>query len=333
VGQLFPIWFERAILTARSRESDWQSIKSRYKHYIAPVMAHLPLQAVRRGHVMQVIDKAKAAERLPTANKLVAEQRQMFRFAVVREWMQGDPTAGITRKDAGGTDAEGERVLADEEIVQLRDALARPPAQMSRYYVSGKRVLPVRTELMLWWTLATLGRAIEVASLRRDAVNVQTRCWLIGADVAKNKKPHLVHLSDFALAVWARIERLAHTGVYAFDGRHGRHLSEKEVTRRLSDRQTRGKPVVGRKNSTDLDLPGGHWTQHDLRRTGATIMGELGFAKEVIDRCLNHTESEKVTRTYQRQQMMPQRQAAFEALGAHLVALLGDPIGWLPDVK
>jgi len=109
------------------------------------------------------------------------------------------------------------------------------------------------------------------------------------------------------------------------------HLSEKEVTRRLTDRQTRAEPVKGRKNSTDLDLPGGHWTQHDLRRTGATIMGELGFAKEVIDRCLNHKEPKKVTRTYQRQQMMPQRQAAFEALGAHLAKLLGDPNTWLPD--
>jgi len=335
VGQLFAVWFDQEVLIARKSKGDHASIKGRYKNYIQPVMENLPLRAVQRGHVMQTIDIAKSRGSMRTANILRQNAAQMFRFAMVREWMDRDPTWGISRRQAGGADSERDRVLENEEIVLLRDILARPPKQTSHNYLSTKRTLPVRTELMLWWSLATLARPGEVASLRRvGAVNVNTRQWHITAEVAKNNKAHVIHLSDFALAVWARITTIMpDDGIYAFPGRAGGHVGNTEVTRRLSDRQTRPKPIKGRRNSSELDLPGGRWTQHDLRRTGATIMGEMGIAKEVIDLCLNHREAKKVTRTYQRQQMLPQRQAAFDALGAHLTTLLGDPKDWLPHAR
>lgn len=331
LGQLFTQWFDKEVKVNRASEDDRASINGRYRIYVQPVMGDVGLEDVRRGHCMKAIDAARAAGRMRTANLVLVELRQMFGFAVAREWMQGDPTAAIKRRDAGGKDAEGERVLADDELVMLRDIVTRPPAQKSRYYLAVRRVLPARTELMMWWTLATAARAVEVASIRAGAVDTEARTWSIPTNVSKNRLPHVVHLSDFALAVWARIEQLGRSDDgYMFAGREDGHLSEKEVSRRLTDRQTREKPIKGRKNTTDLDLPGGHWTQHDLRRTAATIMGELGFSKEVIDRCLNHKEPGKVTRTYQRQKMLPQRRAAFEALGAHLMKILGDPVEWLP---
>ncbi len=332
VGRLFNVWFSQEIEANRKSENDHKSIKGRYVIYVAPYLADVPLSMVRRGHVMKAIDKARLEKKMRTANLVLANLRQMFRFAVAREWMQGDPTAAIARKQAGGQENEGERVLSDAELPILRDVMARPPLQKSRYYVAHRRVLPVHTELMVWWTLATAARPIEVASIRRKgAVNVRAKNWTIPAEVSKNGKPHLVHLSDFALAVWKRMLKLSGKGEYLIPGKEGGHISEKEVTRRLTDRQTRAKAIRGRKNTTDLDLPGGHWTQHDLRRTSATIMGELGFAQDVIDRCLNHKEPKKVTRTYQRQTMSSQRRDAFDALGRHLTAILGDPSEWLPD--
>jgi hypothetical protein len=278
---------------------------------------------------MRCIDDAREAGKMRTANLVLGDLRQMMRYAVAREWLPGDPTAAITKKEAGGTDRERDRILTDDELKQLRDILGRPPKSASKYYVARHRVLPIHTELAVWWTLATVAHAIEVASMKKLSVNRASKTWAIPAEVSKNGEAHEVQLSDFALAVWDCLEPLAGK-LWVFDGRKGGHLSEKEVTRRLTDRQTRKTPVNGRKNRTDLNLPGGRWSQHDLRRTGATIMGEMGVPAEVIDRCLNHREQNKVTRTYQRQKMLPQRHAAFDALGAHLTAILGDPVEWLP---
>lgn len=116
---------------------------------------------------MKAIDKARLEKKMRTANLMLANLRQMFWFAVAREWMQGDPTAAIARKQAGGQGNEGERVLSDAERAILRAVLSKPPLQKSRYYVPRRRVLPVHTELMIWWSLSIAARPIEVASIRR----------------------------------------------------------------------------------------------------------------------------------------------------------------------
>jgi len=70
-----------------------------------------------------------------------------------------------------------------------------------------------------------------------------------------------------------------------------------------------------------LLLKGGKWTPHDLRRTGATIMTALGILPEVAERCLNHTEENKVKRTYQRHSYSKEMSAAWHKLGHHLEML------------
>ena len=70
-----------------------------------------------------------------------------------------------------------------------------------------------------------------------------------------------------------------------------------------------------------LVLPGGRWTPHDLRRTGATIMVSLGVLPEVAERCLNHTEENKVKRIYQRHSYEVEMREAWRLLGERLTLL------------
>ena len=101
-------------------------------------------------------------------------------------------------------------------------------------------------------------------------------------------------------------------------------ISPKALTKQIIDRQS----LTNKKHRTQakgtLTLPGGRWTPHDLRRTGATIMGENGVMSEVIERCLNHKEQRKVVRTYHRQELLPERREAWRVLGDALDAALND---------
>ena len=67
-----------------------------------------------------------------------------------------------------------------------------------------------------------------------------------------------------------------------------------------------------------LVLPEGHWGPHDLRRTGATLMVSLGVLPEVAERCLNHTEQNKMKRIYQRHSYESEMREAWQQLGIHL---------------
>ena len=82
--------------------------------------------------------------------------------------------------------------------------------------------------------------------------------------------------------------------------------------------------MTGRSKAVDaLVLPGGKWTPHDLRRTAATTMAELGAIHDVIEKCLNHTEVVRVKRIYQRPQYEGPMRVAWKLLGSRL-ALLQD---------
>jgi len=65
-------------------------------------------------------------------------------------------------------------------------------------------------------------------------------------------------------------------------------------------------------------MPGGKWTMHDLRRTGATLMSALGISSDVIEKCLNHTEENRMKRTYQRYDMREEQINAWRLLGDRL---------------
>lgn len=58
-------------------------------------------------------------------------------------------------------------------------------------------------------------------------------------------------------------------------------------------------------------------------------MGELAVPEEIIEKCLNHrTADNGVVYTYQQQQRLHDRKAAFDLLSDYLIALLGHPKDW-----
>jgi len=58
-----------------------------------------------------------------------------------------------------------------------------------------------------------------------------------------------------------------------------------------------------------------------MRRTGATTMVALGVLPEVAERCLNHTEQNRVKRTYQRHSYESEMREAWRVLGERLELL------------
>ena len=105
-----------------------------------------PLAKIRRGQLMLVIDAAREANKMRTANLLLGELGQMFRHAAAREWIQGDPTAAITRKDAGGQDKATECLMTPKSscfVTSLRSPrieitiLRRPEASAARAHGTG----------------------------------------------------------------------------------------------------------------------------------------------------------------------------------------------------
>lgn len=277
---------------------------------VLPALGAVALVDVKRPMLMDVLDGVVQRGSRVMANHLFADLRQFYNYAVAREWIEVHPLAGLSKEKIGGRQKERDRYLSEEEIVELQRKL--PGANLQH-----------TTELAIWIMLATCCRVGELSQARWAEVDLERGEWQIPAGNSKNAKPHTVFLSDFASEQFRKLQAVTGDDGWCLPSRDGSgHVCLKSITKQIKDR-VRDTPMSNRTQATgSLVLSGGGWTPHDLRRTGATLMGELGVMGEVIERCLNHVEQNKLKRTYQRHELKGEQKVAWQLLGGRLKLLL-----------
>jgi integrase len=308
VDALFERWLAVDLIR---RKDGGKEIRRMFQKDVLPLLGALAVEDVRKGHIIAVTD-ALLARQVPRMAKLVFSLiRQMFRFAVDRDIIEHEPTAAIRKARIGGKPTERERVLSEAELRALYRQL--PLARLS----------PV-SEAALWLALATGCRIGEILRAEWQHVHLAAGEWFIPAVNSKNGRPHTIFLSDFAARQFVLLKSINGSVAWCFPNRDASaHVNVKAITKQVGDRQ-RGDiaPMAHRSQATNgLVLPGGKWTPHDLRRTGATLMTAMGVLPEVAEKCLNHTEESRVKRTYQRYSYETEKREAWRLLGERLEQL------------
>jgi integrase len=325
VQQLFDRWAEvelaphqRADGKRAGRKDGGEYIRQQFERRLFPVLGTTAAKDVRKADLLAILDEAKASGRLRTANVLLASLKQMFRFALAREIVERNPLETVTKRDAGGSEVERERVLAEAEITALARAL--PGANMSK-----------RSQAAIWIILATGCRVGELMNAEWRYVDLVARTWHLPD--TKNGRDHTIHLSEFALKRFEVLDALKEVDAegkplpWVLPNSSGDGaVCIKSFGKQLSDRQRAPeRRMKGRsKNTESLLLPGGRWTAHDLRRTAATMIAAAGISGDVIDECLNHVIESRVRRTYIRDRRPTEQARAFDVLGTRLASLLLD---------
>ncbi len=305
VSDLFIRWCETDLINRK----DLDEVVRMFNKDVLPALGELFVEDVRKGHVALVIDKLKQRNVNHLARNLLKLMRQMFRFAVTRDLIEFDPTASLSVAKMTTKPTERDRTLSEVEIRALARQL--PDANLLK-----------STECAIWIALSTLCRIGELSKARLSELDFNLNTWTIPEANSKNGKAHTIYLSDFALKQFKVLIQLAKSDTWIFTNRDGsNHVCEKSITKQVGGRQTEVILSNRSKDSQALVLSGGKWTPHDLRRTGATIMGDLGVAPDVIEKCLNHTEENKVKRIYQRQKLEVEQANAWQVLGERLSLL------------
>jgi integrase len=208
----------------------------------------------------------------------------------------------------------------------IREGIRLPEGNVASYTEKRKeksrdRVL-VHAELKRIWTgcldddygailkllLLTGQRANEIAELRWNEVHDDQ--IVLPAGRTKNGRAHVVPLSDPAKEILAKCPAKDRTFVFGRDdtGFQGWSKAKEKIDDRLGER---GKP-----------LP--HWTPHDLRRTVATGMADLGVQPHVIEAVLNHISGHKggVAGIYNRATYDREKRAALTLWAEHLLSVI-----------
>jgi integrase len=219
------------------------------------------------------------------ANRTLAALRKLCNWAVERQILKVSPCDGI-KAPAG--ERSRERILSDEELRQIWIAAA----------TIGWPFGPLIHVLML-----TGQRRSEVSHMCWAEVDFEKRKWTIPSERAKNGIAHEVPLSDAVIQIISKLPRIKgksdSTFVFSTTGDtavSGFGLAK----RRIDEFVAQSLPKIA------------GWVIHDIRRTVASKMGELGIAPHVIDSILNHKSGtiRGVAAVYNRYEYAHEKRAA-----------------------
>lgn len=146
--------------------------------------------------------------------------------------------------------------------------------------------------------LYTLARRQEAGSATWGDVDFAAGTWTI--PVTKNGQPHAVPLPQQAIELLLSIRPIdVRPTALIFATSNGTGLSN-------WDKATK---AIMRVSGTS------GWTRHDLRRTGATMLGEMGEMPDIIEAALNHASiHSSLAATYNRSRYRPQVAMALQRL-------------------
>ncbi len=313
--------FERWVDTDLQQRKDLPEIRRMFEKDVLPILGSLTVADVRKGHITEVTDKLKQRGVNHLARNLLKLMRQMFRFAVDRDIIEFDPTASLSIVKTTTKPTERERVLSEDEIrllkVKMPDAGFMPS-----------------TECAIWIMLSTCCRVGELSKAQWKHIDFTAKTFFIPIENSKNSKAHTIYLSDFSLMQFQRLAEIRESDTWLFMNRYKTsYVCDKSLSKQIDGRQN---PVIhqGRSaNNSALMLPAGKWTPHDLRRTGATLMGNLGVHGDVIEKCLNHSQENKLKRVYQHQKLEQEQAVAWRLLGDRLDLLTGNTTNVIPFNK
>lgn len=248
------------------------------------------IQKVFGAHLPTPLPKLTLADLQMTADGYAARQaasaavrylRPILKWASVPGRAYVDPIFASLKTPAAPN--RRDRVLSREELARVLPVLRSD----GRIYAA-----------VLKFILLTLARREEAAAARWRDVDLEVGTWVIPR--TKNQTPHLVPLSRQARELLASIRpEDADPLDLVFSTRTGKRLSN-------FDKMTRA--IQSASNTAG-------WTRHDLRRTGATLLGEMGEMPDIVEAALNHTAiHSQLAATYNKSRYRPHVAAALQRL-------------------
>jgi integrase len=280
VAQLIEFYMQRRV---RGRLRTAHEIEKRLLRALGSIKDR-PAEEIRRRDLREIFDAVADRGVVREAEKQRQAATALFRWALGQDLVETDPTAGL---QSFGPNPRRDRVLSAEEIRILWHWLD----------TSG---FPYGEVLKL--QLALGARCGEVAGMRAEEIDREKWLWTLPEERSKNKRPRTTPLVGFARDFIASRLAIADRGPLFRSDFDGVPLRTDHVAAVL----------VKRKKT----LPIADFTTHDLRRTFATQLAELGVPLDLIAAIVGH-EAGKAHRTlvvhYVRAQRLEAKKAVLAA--------------------
>ncbi len=299
---------QRAISAANSFESvarEWHALQTAgrwteryalkvmqgFEKHIFPILGYRPLKEITASELLTVLCTMQTGGTIDRANRLRQTCGEVFRYGIVTGRADSNPAADLVRALQPSRQRHFAALTKEQFPVFLR-ALKKETR------------LAETTRLGLRLLALTFVRPGELRQARWQEFDLENATWDIPAERMKMREGHIVPLSGAALDTLRELQAFTGQGELLFPGRSN-------VRQPISDN-------TFRKALHDMGFA---VTAHGFRSTASTILNEMGFRADVIERQLSHGERNKVRKAYNRAQYLEERRDMMKHWGEYLAAL------------
>ena len=308
----------------RPRLESWEGFASHLRRFVSPRLGKkLPSEVTKHDIATLSNDIVAGKFGVPSVSNARHMRKAvsgLFNWAAEagRDYVTASPCVNLPKLDP---EHPRTRVLSEPEVKIFWHGLDRDDLPWDR-----------KTRLALKFELVTMLRSAELLGAQRgELFDLDGDNPRFDVPLKRVKKRRVIQqpLSDLGVEVIREALEDGKEHVFASP------LGDQPMNRKVMATALRGTKVKGKVKTPGICVLLGlkPFTPHDLRRTAATLAGDLGFDDASIAKCLDHAVTKKgdaivptVTgKVYNHSKRMREKRAVLDGVAAELRRIIGEP--------
>jgi len=269
-------------------------IRDRLEKQLYPWLGDRPIGEITAAELLAVVRRVESRGAIELSHRCLQLANAVFRYAVVSGLAERNPAGDL----AGAlTPVSAKHHAALTEPKAVGGLLRAIDGFQGTFIVAcALRLLPL-----------VFTRQGELRRAEWNEINPEAAEWRLSATKMKMREPHIVPLSRQAVAILRELQPLTGSGRYCFP-------SERTADRPMSENTVNA--ALRRLGFAKTEMTG-----HGFRSTASTLLNELGFKPDLIERQLAHRERNQVRAAYNRAEYLEERRAMMQAWADYLDSL------------
>ncbi len=245
---------------------------------VFPLLGNLPIRSITSAHMLSVLERIE--KRGANTVALLARQwcSATFRYAIGRRKADNDPTA-VLKGTIQRPNIQHNKPLSQKDIPAFLKALDS---------YGGYRTTYIALRLIMM----TFVRTVELRAATWEEFDLDNAEWRIPAHRMKMREEHVVPLSVQAVEFLKELQTLTGGQKWLFPN-----------YRRPIDCMT----ATTLNRCIERMGYSGKFSAHGFRGTASTLLNEMGYRPDVIERQLAHADRNKVRACYNRAEYLQER--------------------------
>ena len=257
-------------------------IECAFRGDLFPYIGPLPMRSITPMHLLEIIQRIDQRGAPTVAVAVRQWLSSIFRYAVATLRADADPAAAL-KGAVKRPKVKHHRPLDRSEIAELVRRLAAD---------TGSRITHIAMELLL----LTFVRPGELRGARWEEIDIDRAEWRIPAERMKKREMHIVPLSTQALTLMRELHTFTGMREHLFPN------VRRPNTFMASTTLNRAIERIGVEQ----------FSPHGFRATASTLLNELGYRSDVIERQLSHAERNQVRASYNQAAYMEERRQVMQ---------------------